>query len=188
MLLAAAALALAGCSALRFPTPSVPPTSASPGRPLARLQPTVQGPTFTMYLPRLFEDESLGLRGVPRATVEGRDPTMTAIEALIRGPDGDERADDFEYPLDPQTRVVSLAVVDSTAMLELDAARLQRVHGRPFSELAYWSIVYTLTELPGVERVTLLQDGQPVAAFGSPPITLRVGATRADAPAWARPR
>lgn len=65
---------------------------------------------------------------------------------------------------------------------------LRRVHGRPFSELVFWSVVYTLTEVPGIERVALTRGGAPLKELGDPPFAVPIVATRADAPVWARPR
>jgi spore germination protein GerM len=84
--------------------------------------------------------------------------------------------------------VLDLRVEGGTAAIELDDAGLRRVHGRPYSELVFWSIVYTMTEVPGVERVSLLRGGVPLPALGDPPFSVPAVAGRQDAPAWVRPR
>jgi len=180
-------------SSLQTPTaesstrPVAPTQSgASPTRVLARPAPE-QSDGRTIYLPRLFEDGSLGLRAVSRSITRPDDPARDAIEELVRGPTGDERADDFQFALDPRTRLRSIQIPAGTATLDFETG-LDRVHGRPFSELVFWSIVYTLTEAPGVDRVTLLYRGEPLRELGSPPFPVPAGVTRGNAPDWVRPR
>lgn len=140
----------------------------------------------TIYFPRYFEDSSLGLRGTERLVATDQ-TALRAFEGLIQGPDGPERAADFQYPLNPRTKIVSFTLVDAVARIEL-GPELSDVRGRPFSELAYWSIVYTLTEVPGVRGVSLVQSGQPLRNFGFPPVAIPAVATRAEAPSWVTPR
>ena len=180
---------LAACGSLWTPAPEAPAAAPAPASS-TRANPATRPPgasEITIYLPRLFEDDSLGLQGVIRAVVPSADPVRDAIEALIRGPDGDERAADYQYALDRRTRVVNVRMESGTATVELDE-QIRRVHGRPFSELVYWSIVFTLTAVPGVERVALIQNGAPLAQLGDPPFTVPAAGTRAAAPAWAHPQ
>jgi len=135
----------------------------------------------------LQEDDTLRLAAVGRHVPAGDPPATAALRALIDGPTGDERAADFEYPLDRRTRVHSVAVEDRVAVVDFGEG-IERVHGRPYSELVYWSIVYTLTEAPGVDAVALRHDGQPMAALGDPPFALPQLGTRDGAPDWALPR
>jgi hypothetical protein len=83
--------------------------------------------------------------------------------------------------------VLGVTVENGTAVADLGAG-LEQVHGQPFSELVYWSLVYTLTETPGVRRVELRQFGAPLATLGEPPFPVPSQATRDQAPDWARPR
>jgi spore germination protein GerM len=162
------------------------PRGAAPTRALARPVPE-QGDVRAIYLPRLFEDGSLGLRAVVRSVTRPGDPARDAIEHLVSGPTGDERADNFQFALDPRTRIRSIQVAVGAATLDFEAG-VDRIHGQPFSELVLWSIVYTLTESSSVERVTLLDRGELLRELGSPPFSVPVGVTRADAPGWVRPR
>jgi len=86
-----------------------------------------------------------------------------------------------QYALDRGTRILGLSLNDGTAVIELDSEGLDRIHGRPFSELAFWSLVFTMTEAPGIESVTLVKDGTPLAALGDPPFTLPTQASRSQA-------
>ena len=158
----------------------------SPSRGLARPA-AIQSDALTIYLPRLFEDGSLGLRAVSRPAAHRDDRLREALEALIAGPDGDERASAFQYPLQPRTRLRSIAVNGGTAVVDFETG-IDRVHGRPYSELVYWAIVHTVTEVAGVDRVTLSYRGDVLRDFGDPAVPIGVAAGRADAPDWVRPR
>lgn len=167
--------------------PSAQTDAPAPIIQIATATPGVGATQIRVYLPRLFEDGSLGLQGVPRHVVLSDDQVRDVLTALIRGPDGNERAEDYQYALDRRTQLVMARAEVDTAHVEFDDG-LRRVHGRPFSELVYWSIVYTLTELPGIEAVSLWQGDRPLAALGDPPFPVPPRGTRAAAPAWARPR
>lgn len=189
LILVALVWPIASCGFLR----AAPGTSAGPTPPptairgaLPDIAPGTPTSEITLYFPRLLEDETLGLSAT-RRVVPSHDLLRMAIEALIQGPDGDERAADYAYPLSPRTRVISLRVDDGVARIEFDR-EVDRVRGRPFSELAYWSIVYTLTEVPGVRAVTLLRDAEPLREFGFPAFRIPEIGTRTDAPSWAHPR
>jgi len=162
------------------------PRGGAPTRVLARPVPGQSG-GLAIYLPRLFEDGSLGLQAVARPIGLPDDPARDAIEQLIRGPTGDERAADYQFALSAHSRLRSVGVEAGTAMIDFESG-IDRVLGRPFSELVYWSIVYTATEAPGVNRVALSYRGEALQEIGAPPFPVPAAATRADAPDWARPR
>lgn len=187
LFLASALFVLAGCESASEVAPRRGLSPRQLDEATSRPIQTLDALQITIYLPRLFEDNSLGLRAVARdvepSEVRGRE----ALEALIRGPNGDERAANFQYALERRTRVKTFRVEGGTAMIELDEG-LERVHGRPFSELVYWAIVYTLTETPGVERVVLARGDAPVTELGAPPARVPAPAGRVDVPSWARPR
>ncbi len=178
-------------AALLVACDATPPADArpSPARRGDLVPATPVGDTrqIVIYLPRRFADDSLGLQAVSRAVPVELESARAAATALIAGPDGDERADDFQYPLDRHTRLLGVWVESGTATLDL-GDEVDRVRGRPYSELVYWSIVYTLTEVPGVERVALRRLGEPLLELGTPPFRVPPTGSRAEAPAWAHPR
>ena len=170
-----------------FPAPGEP--SRQPVRRPGFFPGTPEGETrpITIYLPRRFQDDSLGLQAVERAVPLEQEPAYAALAAFIRGPNGDERADDFQYPFDRRTRINSVAVNGGTARVNL-GPEIDRLRGRPYSELVYWTLVHTLSEVPGVERVALEREGLPLTELGDPAFVVPSVAGRADAPVWARPR
>lgn len=180
------AVFLAGCLVRGQDVPS-PRPSEPPDRPTLVPTDPATGLLLNVYFPRLFEDGSLGLRAAPRTARADAHVERQLLEALLAGPNGDERADSHYPTLDRRTRLLQVDLVGDLASIEFDL-ELRRVIGRPFSELAYWSIVYTATEVPTVERVTLVQSGGPLLSFGAPPVAISPGASRARAPEWVRPR
>jgi hypothetical protein len=180
-------LIVLGCE-LRGPAPAPPRPALSPApdRPPTPVGADRAGTETTIYLPRWFEDDTLGLRGVRRSVATDVLP-QAIVQALIAGPNGEERASRFAYPLDTRTRAVAVRTVESMVFVELsDESR--RVMGRPFSELVYWSLVYSLTEVPGLQRVGLERSGEPLLSFGQPLVPIMHTAGRDAAPTWARPR
>jgi spore germination protein GerM len=112
---------------------------------------------------------------------------LAALELLVAGPNADERAADYEYPLSPRTRINRDTVADGIATADF-AAGLDEGHGRRYSELVYWAIVYTLTEAPGVRGVSLAVNGLAITSLGDPPVPIPAIGRRDQAPDWARPR
>jgi hypothetical protein len=143
--------------------------------------------TITIYLPRRFADDSLGLQAVERAVPMEQEPLYAALSAFIRGPNGDERADDFQYPFDRRTSIHGVTVTNSTATVNL-GAEIDRLRGRPYSELVYWALVHTLSEVPGVERVALQRESVALSELGDPAFAVPPVAGKNDTPAWAHPR
>ncbi len=141
----------------------------------------------TIFLPHLLADGSLRLEPVPRSRVDSGNLARDALEMLVEGPTGDERAADLQYALDRRTQVLGVTVDSGTAVANFGNG-LDRVHGRPFSELVYWAVVYTLTQAPGVDRVELRQYGTPLRTLGDPPFSVPATAMRDQAPDWVRPR
>lgn len=83
-----------------------------------------------------------------------------AVEQLIGGPNID-----IAFPtINPAARINSISVNDGICYVDLDSAFLtQPYQVRP--EVAVYSIVNTLTELPGVNKVQISVDGNTGAQF-----------------------
>lgn len=85
-----------------------------------------------------------------------RRPAMTAawqvLLELRQGPTPAERARGFEPTLEPDARPRSVSVRGGTAIVEL---------ARPARFYAVAAIVYTLTELGGIDRVGFRVGGRP---------------------------
>ena len=93
------------------------------------------------------------LMPVEREPRIGIPPEHQAVLEVRVGPSPDERAHGFLDTVEPGTRLRSVSIKDGTAAVEL-------IGGEP-DFYAAAAIVYSLTALPGVERVALRLDGEP---------------------------
>jgi Sporulation and spore germination len=91
---------------------------------------------------------------------EPRDGVPAAHQAMLElrvGPSPDERAHGFLDTLEPETRVRSVAIRDGAATVDLE--------GREPDFYGAAAIVYSLTALPGVDRVALRLGGRPCCIY-----------------------
>jgi hypothetical protein len=117
----------------------------------------------SLYLPqRLGPDGPPGqiarvLMPVDREPRPATAPARQAVLDLRVGPSPEERAHGFTAALDPKTRIRDVRVASGVATVEL-AGREPDIGGTG-------SIVYSLTELPGVHVVRIRLDGRPCCAY-----------------------
>ena len=84
-------------------------------------------------------------------------PAWQAILEVRTGPSPDERAGGFLDTIGPRTRLRDVRVRDGLATVDL--------LGREPDFYGSAAIVYSLTELPGIERVRLRLDGRPCCFY-----------------------
>jgi spore germination protein GerM len=119
--------------------------------------------TLTVYLKQRLGPEGPHsqvapvLMPVEREPREGIPAAHQAVLELRVGPSPDERAHGFLDTVEPQTRLRSVAISGGTATVELA--------GREPDFYAAGAIVYSLTALQGVERVSLRLDGHPCCVY-----------------------
>jgi sporulation and spore germination protein len=97
------------------------------------------------------------LMPVERRPRLGEKPGRQIVIDLSEGPTPSERARGFLDTIAPEVRFGSVTVRDGTAVVEL-ARREPDFYGTA-------AIVYSLTELPDVERVELELDGRPCCMY-----------------------
>jgi spore germination protein GerM len=120
--------------------------------------------TITVYLKAHLGPEGPSgqiapvLTPVERHRREAMSAAWQSILDIRVGPSPDERAHGFLDTIAPQTRLRHLAVVGGTATVDL-AGREPDFYGSA-------AMVYTLTELPGIDRVRLRLDGHPCCFYG----------------------
>jgi hypothetical protein len=119
--------------------------------------------TFTIYLKqRLGPEGPPGqvapvLMPVERRTRPGEPLARQIVLELTVGPTPDERAYGFLDTLAPEVRFGSVTVRDGTAVVEV-ARREPDFYGTA-------AVVYSLTELPDVDRVELSLDDRPCCKY-----------------------
>lgn len=97
------------------------------------------------------------LRSVPRDAISRRD----LIENLIAGPNEDELEQQFTTFVPPTLELDTLFKQGPLLFLDV-SEELTELTGQPLSQ-ALAQIVYTATELDGVERVQITVDGKPLS-------------------------
>jgi spore germination protein GerM len=119
--------------------------------------------SLTVYFPQRLGPEGPHGQRVPVLMPVERDPRETmspvrqAVLELMAGPAPGERSRGFEDVLSPGTRADHVEIRDG--VVEIDLA------GPEPDFLGSAAIVYSETELAGVERVRLLRDGKPCCVY-----------------------
>ncbi|BAD39180.1 hypothetical protein, alanine-rich [Symbiobacterium thermophilum IAM 14863] len=103
-------------------------------------------------------------------------PIKVSVEQLLRPPE--ELGLFSEFP--PGTTARGFNLVDGVAVVDLSAT-VEGVRGETAVNAVVATLVYTLTEIPGVEAVQLWADGKPAVLDG---FTWSSPLTRADVAAW----
>jgi sporulation and spore germination protein len=119
--------------------------------------------TLTVYLKQRLGPEGPHsqiapvLMPVERERRDGIPAEHQAVLEVRVGPSPDERAHGFLDTLKPETRLRSVTIAGGTANVEL--------LGREPDFYGTGAIVYSLTAIPGVERVALRLEGKPCCAY-----------------------
>jgi hypothetical protein len=118
--------------------------------------------TLTVYLKQRLGPEGPHsqiapvLMPVERGRRDGIPPEHQAVLEVRVGPSPDERAHGFLDTMKPETRLRSVTIAGGTATVEL--------LGREPDFYGTGAIVYSLTAIPGVDRVALRLEGKPCCA------------------------
>lgn len=86
------------------------------------------------------------------------------VEELIAGPSG--KIEGLYPTINPETRVISVLTKDGICYVNLDQSFLTVVNNVP-TELAVYSIVNSLVELSGINKVQISVNGKVPAAFSN---------------------
>jgi len=90
-------------------------------------------------------------------------PAKPALEELISG----EPPEGFNHPLPKGTQLRGVSVTDGVAIADFSGELVSDFQGGSDNEgVAVYSIVNTLTSLPGVKRVRILVDGKSIDSIG----------------------
>ncbi len=156
VLLLALVLALAGCGIPTDdePRPLADDTTTTPADP----QPEAGDTTATVYL--VNPDQLLEPR---ERALEGEESPESVLSALLLSTTPEEQAADLQSLVPPLTTVVDV-VDEGDGTLAVDLSAEWGTLAAPNDLLAYGQVVLTLTEMPGVERVRFLVEGDPVDA------------------------
>jgi germination protein M len=113
------------------------------------------------------------VRTVPKSSAVG----SAAIDALLSGPTASERAHGIGSVVPADTTKLGLNIAGGTATIDL-SSEYQSGGGSLSMTMRLAQVVYTLTQFPTVERVSLRLDGAPVTVFSGEGIVLDRPQTR----------
>jgi len=118
----------------------------------------------TVKLTLYFSDnQAVDLLPERREVLRKNEPLeVIVLRELIKGPLGLDK----QRTLPPETKVISVEVVDRVAYANFSREIVTRHPGGSTGEyMTIMSIVYSLTELPGIEKVQLLVEGEKKEAM-----------------------
>ena len=160
--------AVAGCGYAGGSSVDVqaPPRAVPPPAPTTRPEPRPQ--LLKVYFVRGEQFEP-----VERRAAHGRPgPAAAAVNALLAGPTKAERLRGIDTAIPQGTTLASLAVDGATATVKLDGVRTPAtafdISLRPARAA---QIVYTLTAVPGIERVVIEVNGTRRATYAGSTLT-----------------
>jgi Sporulation and spore germination len=90
-----------------------------------------------------------------------RQVATAAVEALLSGPDGGEKAAGIRSEIPEDTRLNGIAIANGVARVDLSSDYQAPASSRSL-RLRLAQVVYTLTQFPTVSKVRFLVDGEPV--------------------------
>ena len=164
-------------------SPDRPESTPSPiPSPVARPTPSpTEMTTIRVYFLLGGPEGSAGLVPVLREVPVTPAPARAAMEALLDGPDPDER--DASPAISTQvpggSRLLGLAIDDGVATVDLSGEfEAGNTNASQISRLG--QVVYTLTQFSTVRSVAFRVDGRSVRRFGSEGIALEGPVGRAD--------
>lgn len=102
------------------------------------------------------------LSAVTRNAEAGGTPTEASMRALLGGPNGRERTRGLNTGLPSSTRLLDITVTNRIALVDL-SAEFQAPAEPDAITLRIAQVVWTLTQLPGIEAVIFAVDGNQIS-------------------------
>ncbi|MCE2524382.1 MAG: GerMN domain-containing protein [Acidimicrobiia bacterium] len=162
-LLGALALTAGACGVPQDPAPRVldaselPEELAVPSTTTTSTQPPVPRQAVNLYF---VDGEALGVP-VERDLATPAGP-IAALEALIAGPTAEEASAGLTSVIPVEMVIRTSDLTDGVLRVDLAAGALEQIEGE-LQRLAIAQLVYTATELAGVEWLWVLIEGEPRA-------------------------
>jgi len=164
------ALALtAGLAACGDDSDDDPTTTTDPGTTTTRSE---AGSDVRVYFLR---DEKVATAG---RSADGGDVATQAVESLLVGPTDEETGIAMSSEVPEDTELLGIDVADGTATVDLSSA-FESGGGSLAMQARVAQVVFTLTQFPTVDDVTITLDGDTVDGIGGEGVPAQ-GLTRAD--------
>jgi spore germination protein GerM len=120
------------------------------------------------------------LIAVKRAVKATEAPLSKAIHALLKGPSEEEMQRGIVSLLPPGAGILGLSIKDKTAILNFNRRIEPSGGGSDRLRGLIAQIVYTVTDIPGVEKVWLWEEGKKELVLGGEGLVLDKPVGRAD--------
>jgi spore germination protein GerM len=137
--------------------------------------PQPKKPTLKIYLTRGDE-----LVAVERLIAAKEAPLSRAIDALLAGPTETEQAAGIQTMIPPGTRLLHCRINDKVAIIDFNQKLENYGGGSARIEGLIAQIVYTATDVPGVEKAWLWIEGNKELVLGGEGMVLDKPLGRAD--------
>lgn len=142
---------------------------------LAGTTPTTEPPGRTPVAVYFLRGDQLAKY---QGATSGPPTALGVVEALIAGPDAAGRAAGLSSAFPQGTVVRSVGVTNGVAAVDLETSLADAPRRDQVSALA--QLVFSLTELSGVDQVRLLLDGEPVEVLRADGTVTRQALDRED--------
>lgn len=120
------------------------------------------------------------LFAIEREIKAGESPAQKALGELLAGPNPDEKLEGITTQLPAGTRVLRIRVKGHVAIVDFNRKLETYGGGSARLEGMIAQIVYTATEIPGVEKVWIWMEGEKEVVLGGEGLVLDRPLSRRD--------
>ena len=117
-----------------------------------------------------FKDEKLAVVGRPLNP--GLSPLKQAVEALLAGPSERERSEGYTTMIPIGVKILQVKAEKSVAIINLNRQLEEYGGGSTKVEGIVAQLVYTATEIPGIEKAWIWVEGQRSVVLGGEGLVL----------------
>ena len=140
--------------------------------------PVVTNVTSQIFFVTVSSDGAILLQGVQRTVSADISPLTLILRELLAGPTDAEQRENLITLLPKGVELNQTSIRDRTAFIDLGQAFRFSSHGREGLLARLQQLVYSATELPNVDAVQVLIDGNNVDYLGPEGIYIREPLTR----------
>ena len=144
------------------PKPASTPPAAEP----AKTQSQIEQRERALYFIHVDRGGSILREKVSRKIPVSDSPMTDAIQAIITGPNGEEKQKDLISLIPPNTRILSATVKGDTAYISFSEDFQYNTYGVEGYAGQLRQVVFTATEFPNVKNVQILIEGRRVDYLG----------------------